>query len=186
MLLKGKIELDISKERGDVMYEIHVFFAVSYERSDVYKLLESAVRQVYGIPMPKLTKDENGKPYFPDREDIHFSLSHSGKYIMCAVSDSPVGVDIQKEQKISDRTKKRIFTEKELENADPISLWCVKEGFIKLKGKLDRDYKEIEFIRHNDVFCGPEDTCGVILKEIAGYTAAVCSDKLRSIDVLVL
>ncbi len=36
-----------------------------------------------------------GKPVFARREDVFFSLSHSGRYVLCAVSGAPVGVDVQ-------------------------------------------------------------------------------------------
>ena len=37
---------------------------------------------------------KNEKPYFPDNE-VFFSLAHCGDYAVCAVSDVPVGVDIE-------------------------------------------------------------------------------------------
>ena len=37
---------------------------------------------------------ENGKPFFPDG-GAYFSLSHCGKYAVCAVSGVPVGADIE-------------------------------------------------------------------------------------------
>ena len=36
-----------------------------------------------------------GKPVFAERTDVYFSLSHSGRYILCAVSGAPVGADVQ-------------------------------------------------------------------------------------------
>jgi 4'-phosphopantetheinyl transferase len=36
-----------------------------------------------------------GKPVLARQTDVHFSLSHSGPWAMCAVSDKPVGVDVQ-------------------------------------------------------------------------------------------
>lgn len=40
-------------------------------------------------------RPENGKPYLPDYPDFHYNISHSGGIVACAVSDSPVGIDIQ-------------------------------------------------------------------------------------------
>ena len=168
------------------MADIHVFFRKSKNREDVYKLLACAVESIFGIQMPKVVKDENGKPYFPERPDIHFSLSHSGEYVMCAVSDSPVGADIQKNQKISEKMQKRVFTENELECASALSLWCLKESFIKLKGKTDRPYNEMEFIRSDNTFCGPDGTFGMVIDEISSYTAAICANKLEEVKVLML
>lgn len=43
----------------------------------------------------RLGKGEHGKPYFPDAPDVHFSISHSGAFWVCAFSDRPVGIDLQ-------------------------------------------------------------------------------------------
>lgn len=40
-------------------------------------------------------RPENGKPYLPDYPDFHYNISHSGGIVVCAVSGSPVGIDIQ-------------------------------------------------------------------------------------------
>lgn len=168
------------------MGEIKVFFEKSSNRSDVYKLLETAFEKIYGTLMPSLQKNENGKPYFPERPDIYFSLSHSGEYVMCAISDSPVGCDIQKYQKISDKMQKRVFTEKELENSNSLALWTLKESFVKLCGELDREYKDMEFLKREDAFYGPDNTYGVLINEISGYTAAICAYNVENVKVLML
>lgn len=36
-----------------------------------------------------------GKPVLAGRDDLYFSLSHSGRYAICAVSGAPVGADVQ-------------------------------------------------------------------------------------------
>ena len=36
-----------------------------------------------------------GRPVFAGRDDVFFSLSHSGRYILCAVGASPLGADVQ-------------------------------------------------------------------------------------------
>ena len=168
------------------MADIHVFFKKTDNREDVYKLLEYAVKSLYGIDMPEIRKTEKGKPYFADSNDIHFSLSHSGEYVMCAVSEKPVGADIQIYKAVSDSMRKRVFTEKELENADAISLWCLKESFVKLLGKQDREYRNMEFLKCGNTFCGPDNTQGTALKDISGYAAAVCAEHIENINVSVL
>ena len=42
-----------------------------------------------------LQTGENGKPELLSYPDIHFNLSHSGTIAVCAVSDRPVGVDVE-------------------------------------------------------------------------------------------
>ncbi len=40
-------------------------------------------------------KKESGMPYFKNRSDLHFSLSHSGERAMCAISSKPIGCDVE-------------------------------------------------------------------------------------------
>ena len=168
------------------MNYIRVFYRKTENREDVYKLLGDAACKVYSISMPKILKDKNGKPFFEGREDINFSLSHSGDYVMCALSDEPVGADIQEIKQLSPQMIKRVFTEGELNNADPINLWCLKESFIKLQGLLDRQYSKIEFIRDGDNYTGPENCKGKVIDCIDGYIMAVCSYKNKNVIVSTL
>ena len=60
------------------------------------QLLAWSVRRHWGLaPLPELTLWERGKPYFSHLPRRQFNLSHSGTLALCALSDRPVGVDIQ-------------------------------------------------------------------------------------------
>lgn len=84
---------------------------------------------------------ENGKPYIEG--GAFFSLAHSGKYAVCAVSDFAVGVDIEGARKNSLRLARRFFTRSEYEriaaSGEPdelfCRLWVIKESYIKATGK---------------------------------------------------
>ena len=54
-----------------------------------------ALRQCGADPVSEVTVLPAGKPVLARREDLFFSLSHSGNWAMCAVSSQPVGADIQ-------------------------------------------------------------------------------------------
>lgn len=54
-----------------------------------------------------------GKPYAKDLP-VEFSISHSGDFAVCAVSDSKIGIDIEKIRPVDLKIAKRICTEKEL------------------------------------------------------------------------
>ena len=65
-------------------------------RPQARELLALAVRETWGLsPLPEVSRREGGKPFFPEREDLHFNLSHSGGLALCALDGTPVGVDIQ-------------------------------------------------------------------------------------------
>ena len=59
-------------------------------------LLRHALREEYGLTeLPAVETGEKGKPFFPDRPDLHFNLSHCKTAVACALDKSPVGVDVQ-------------------------------------------------------------------------------------------
>jgi len=120
---------------------------------------------------------ENGKPYFKDRDDLFFSLSHSGKYVVCAVADCEIGVDLELVSPIRPAVMRRCFTPQEqawIEN-DPVRftrLWTMKEAYMKLTGTgLSVPAKEItlptppkdEFDEKNRCFWSLWDRNDVIL-----------------------
>ena len=65
-------------------------------REQARQLLAWSVRRHWGfISLPELAQWQRGKPYFPHLPRCQFNLSHSGTLALCALSDRPVGVDIQ-------------------------------------------------------------------------------------------
>ena len=60
-------------------------------------LLNLSLQQVDArIPIPaKYKRNEHGKPYLEDRQGIYMNWSHSGDYVICAVADREVGIDLQ-------------------------------------------------------------------------------------------
>ncbi|TCL60107.1 4'-phosphopantetheinyl transferase [Kineothrix alysoides] len=91
---------------------------------------------------------ENGKPYFNNYPDIYFSLSHSGDYVICAISEEEVGADIQEHRKVKSGIAARFFSgedKKTLEQAGAAGgmnsvevffrMWSIKEAHMKLTGK---------------------------------------------------
>ena len=78
---------------------------------------------------------EAGKPAVRGLDDFHFSISHSGCCAICAVSERPIGADLQESRPVSERLRKRVFPEGELACVDPIRLWTLKESYAKLTGE---------------------------------------------------
>ena len=89
--------------------------------------------------------NDMGKPFFENGP--YFNISHSGKYIVMAVSDKEVGVDIEENVEKNMSSLIRIFNEAEAkmikENADFYYLWCAKESLIKCIGSSISHVKEI-------------------------------------------
>ncbi len=63
---------------------------------DAYGLLARAVHAVWGwTELPEIARLPGGKPVFANYPDHHFSLSHSGTLALVALSDAPVGCDME-------------------------------------------------------------------------------------------
>ena len=58
--------------------------------------------------LPRIEVDELGKPFFPDHQDTHFSLSHTAGAAAAVLADTPVGVDIERVRPVSVRAMERI------------------------------------------------------------------------------
>lgn len=104
-------------------------------------LLANALREA-GVADMTLRTLPNGKPVLVHEPDIHFNLSHSGNLAVCAVSDHPVGVDVEVLQNVDPRVAGMCFQPVEriwiADAEDPARaftrLWTRKESFLKLSG----------------------------------------------------
>ena len=89
--------------------------------------------------------NDMGKPFF--EKGPYFNVSHSGKYIVMAISDKEVGVDIEENVKKDMSSLLRIFNEVEAkmikEHSDFYYMWCAKESLIKCIGSSISKAKEI-------------------------------------------
>jgi len=108
-----------------------------------YRLLRQALLREYGITdWPLFNYDHNGKPSLARFPSIHFSLSHCCDAVACAVSDQPVGIDIETFEHYSEEVAVRVMSEKEMLEikSSPYPamaftrLWTMKESLYKLTG----------------------------------------------------
>ena len=67
------------------------------ERKAAGVLLSYAIAKCFGLDESRLeyAEEDFGKPYVTSHPDVHFNISHTDGYCAVAVSDKPVGVDIQ-------------------------------------------------------------------------------------------
>lgn len=69
----------------------------------------------YGMDAQKLTVcySKCGKPYF-ENSKIHFNLSHSGEWVVCAMGDSEMGVDVEAIRPMDFPSVYRAFSKNEI------------------------------------------------------------------------
>jgi len=79
-------------------------------------LARKAIAQWCGVDTVsiKLDTTEHGKP-FAVGLDVEFNISHSGDMVVCAISDQPVGIDIELIRPVDLRTAKHFCTPEDLE-----------------------------------------------------------------------
>ena len=146
-------------------------------RDAVYALLEHAFITEFGERLPEIEKTPNGKPFFPTRPDVHFSLSHSKTHVLCALSDVPVGVDIESPRQISARATAYFATPEELALFNPLDLWVLKESYIKLIGATLPLVKTLRFSRCGDTIITPDKSVAARLYSIDGCHAAAIASR---------
>ena len=92
---------------------------------------------------PDFSYGENGKPYLQNKR-IYFNLSHSGQTVLCGVSGSELGCDIEKVGPADLKIAKRFFSAAEWETLSCLEpkeqteefyrIWTGKESYLKALG----------------------------------------------------
>ena len=148
---------------------LRVFIA----RGDAYELLARAAQRVWGMDtLPEIARTENGKPYFFDHPERQFNLSHSGDLALCALSDAPVGVDIEIVRPRRENLPAYTFKGEDYERYQTLggdwnafyTLWTEVESIIKYTGEGLKAYRRAEV---------PEN-CVLSNLSGGGWKAAVC------------
>ena len=62
-----------------------------------YGLLAAALERRLGwATLPEIARSPRGKPWFPQWPGVHFSLSHTAGAVLAGISDTPLGVDLER------------------------------------------------------------------------------------------
>ena len=108
-----------------------------------YRLLWKALHVEYGIDeAPVFIYDGSGKPMLQGHPGIHFSLSHCQGVAACALSDHPIGIDVETLDHYSEDVARQVMNDDEmrqiLDSPNPAlaftRLWTMKESLFKLTG----------------------------------------------------
>ena len=135
-----------------------------------------------GIGEEQLEIEPNGKPFAPQLNK-QFNLSHSGEYIVLAVSDGAAGVDVQQIGAAREKVTRRCFTEEERrwseqEDEQFFTVWTLKESVVKAVGKGLRlplsGFSVLPLLDGQSVAVEGLTLFGQTLK-LPGHALAVCS-----------
>ena len=159
--------------------------AVRRERYFAWKLLEHGLKQSLGKSIMEIDPyvSADGK-WLSD--SCFFSISHSNDAVAVAISDSPVGIDIERKREIDhDAFSRRILTnleQRELKarankNDFILELWTKKESIYKMIGKPPFVPSRLE--------CN-EYTTSTFSEKIGDndYIISVCSDEINDASII--
>lgn len=111
------------------------------------RLIRDIAGRELGIEAAAIQFDTNayGKPFLVGHPGFHFNLSHSGRWVVCAVGANPVGIDVEQKGGADQETAAGLFSEEERQDLAAYSaadlrshfyrLWTLKESFMKCIGK---------------------------------------------------
>ena len=148
--------------------------------------------------------DENQKPYLRNDKNFHFNCAHSGQWVVCAVDDAPVGIDIERVKSVDFDIAKRFFSDEEYNTlmnvhksertAHFFRFWTLKESYLKAIGKGLRQSLgsfTIRYLEKNNIqlILNNEKVKNIFFKiyEIdSQYALSVCASTPRFADAVVI
>jgi 4'-phosphopantetheinyl transferase len=146
----------------------------------------------YHLPIPhQVVTRPRQKPHF-DCDGIYYSISHSGDYWACGLSDTPLGIDLQRHQPCRQaRIAGRFFHPAEVDwlasRPDDafFQIWTAKESYVKFTGEGITDQFSCFSVVNPD---GGIDCCRngyfQFLPFQDGFTFCVCSAKPAQITLI--
>ena len=109
-------------------------------------LLGHALGELHGLDGTTLRweRDPGGKPRLASHPAVHFNLSHSGPWVLCAVHEGPVGIDVEEDWATDPLPAATIMSPEEFQHYASLPatarrtfffrLWTLKESFLKALG----------------------------------------------------
>lgn len=120
------------------------------------------------ITNPTFKTEKYGKTYISNYDNIHFNLSHSGKYVACGISDNKIGVDIEYNDPTIDlNIARHYFYNEEYKNImksdnpsdEFFKYWVLKESYMKYTGLgFNLELNSFEITVGDEISVKPNDT----------------------------
>ena len=145
-----------------------------------YMLLWEGLSREYGVVCPPVFDfGSHGKPVLRDDPGLHFSLSHSGNAVLCALDCHPVGADIEMIRRKNLAYLLSVFSDPEqasIARADSpetcfTRLWTRKESYLKLTGEGLTGTRALREIPTEDTDAVRFET---VIREAEDFVYSVC------------
>lgn len=144
-----------------------VYFALT-DSADLSLEVRRLIFSALAVDEPLLGLDENGKPYLRETPEVHISLSHTKGAVAVAVSENPVGIDLEHPRRVNPKLAVRWFTASErayaVDDERRLEIWTRKEALLKRAGRLELP-------------AGKTDTLGradITTRKVRGFTLSFC------------
>lgn len=145
----GRLYAEASKERRDKIdryrFQKDKLLSLGADALLRHALREAGYDKDPTGQLPVIAYGQHGKPWFPALPDFHFNWSHSGEYVMLAVSDAEVGCDIEQIRPVRLKIPMHVFDFREYERYAACAeeerdvlffrYWVLKESFMKATGR---------------------------------------------------
>lgn len=186
---------DFNKKDIDNFYNI--LPKLKKEKIDKYKHYKTKATSIIGeIILKELLSKYNfsynnldyyinnyGKPYIKNSY-LYFNISHSFDYIITAISQKEIGIDIEKIRKTllntinhfaTENEKKYILSSKNNIEERIFKIYTLKEAYFKMIGSNLNNILNIEFIIKDDIVSCSDNSVKVgFINDIKGYIIAYC------------
>lgn len=129
-----------------------------------------------------------GKPYLEEYPNVYFNLSHSGRYVCCAVGGQEVGVDIQEHRNSRSGIAQRFFTNEDNSLLRSLGedqaqemffrIWSIRESYVKLTGRgLSQGLASFQIDWQHKALTEQEQAAAYFAEtsKLPGYSFCVCS-----------
>ncbi|MBB6714148.1 4'-phosphopantetheinyl transferase family protein [Clostridium gasigenes] len=149
-------------------------------------------------------KNTYGKPYVEKIQNFNFNISHSGEFVVVAISEHEIGIDIEKINSIeyfdiaknffSNEEVRYIICPNEQESLERFyEVWTLKEAYIKFNGKglsIPLNSFTIFFDKDNSIkVVDRNEYNNHIFNQInilPGYKLSLCRLNNESIDIKII
>ena len=177
---------------------LYVFNKTKNSTDDLIRICLDRYLELHTVEYDSIdiVREKFGAPHFKQEGLPFVSVSHSGEYTVCALSDDRLGVDLQIERPLNNETideysarllrvAKRFFHPSDTEWIEPDSInrfftvWSAKEAYVKYTGKgIDDSFASIRSIPDGGPFSSAWECDGMyysILPFEEGYSLCVCT-----------
>lgn len=150
----GKLRV---RDRQNLTSKLHTVAGELLARYSVGQFLGNAEQEI------NLIFGTKGKPHIGNLADVHYNISHSGHYVVCAVAPSEIGIDVERIRKVNLRIAERFFSTSEINDLMAcdeetrmqyfITLWTIKESYLKAIGRgLTQHLNSFTIIKNGDTY----------------------------------